>query len=108
MAPDTLWQGACQDSSALQPRSGETRTGDFLDRRVGAIPPTHTANPRYYGPDEVVVHQAFDGPTFIVVGADVPDERLRHHLPELSKRYGASLDALQAARGGKQVLVRTG
>lgn len=81
---------------------------DFCDWRVFAVPHTYSDcnTGRWLGPDDFDAHQGFDSPTYIVIGANVPDDRLRRNLPRLAERYGVTLEQLQAARGGELVPVR--
>ena len=51
-------------------------------------------------PDRFVSMQHHDGPTHIVVGANISDERLQRNLPSLSSRYGVTLVQLEQARDG--------
>ena len=44
--------------------------------------------------------QEEDGPTYVMVGANVTDERLQRHAPEISQRYAVTLEQLKQARDG--------
>ena len=81
----------------------------FSDWRVFTVSDEYEGrnSARVYGPGDFDVHQCEDGPTFIVVGAQVADERLRRHEPSLYARYGVTLGQLERARGGALVSIRT-
>lgn len=81
---------------------------DFCDWRVFAVPHTYADRHSglWVGPDGFDAHQPHDGPSYIVVGANVPDERLARNLPLLGARYGVKLEQLMAARAGALVSVR--
>lgn len=109
MAIVTLNDGRCFTSAEL--RNPETSLGlpSFCDWRVFAVPHNyHTyVNGPVYGPDSFDAHQPHEGPAYIVVGADVTDDRLQRNLPKLRERYSTvTLAQLQAARAGEFVMVR--
>ena len=81
---------------------------DFCDWRVFAVPHTYfdRHSGLWVGPDGFDAHQPHNGPNYIVVGANVTDERMARHLSMLSERYGVTLEQLQAARAGALVPVR--
>lgn len=81
---------------------------DFCDQRVFAVSDTYCDKntARVYGPDNFDAHQPHDGPSYIVVGSHVSDERLMRHLEMLGERYGATLQQLQEARSGNLVRIR--
>lgn len=70
---------------------------DFADGRVFVIPAVDSRNPLVCADDHLGVQQAADGPTFVVVGSAVTDQRLQQSLPSL-ERYGVTLEQLQHAR----------
>ncbi len=51
-------------------------------------------------PNSFVELQECSGPRYIMVGANVTNERLQRHAPEISRRYGVTLEELQQARDG--------
>ncbi len=81
----------------------------FSDKRVFAVPHTFKdANLAIRcSATDLQGHQTENGPIFIIVGSDVPDERLSASLPKLAERYGIELEQLQAARRGEVVAVRS-
>ena len=91
-------------------RNPETNIGvqDCCDWRVFAVPHAYRDrnNGPIYGRDDFDAHQPHDGPTYIVVGDLVADERLQRHMPMLGERYGVTLEQLQAARAGCMQFVR--
>lgn len=72
-------------------------TADFSDGRAFVIPAGDPRNPMVCAEDHLGTHQACDGPTFVVVGSQVTDQRLVQSLPSL-ERFGVTLDDLQLAR----------
>lgn len=76
--------------------------GDFCDQRVFVVNTmAHTScvvMPRTY----LGVHQQCDGPRYVMVGPDVPDDKLLRNLPVLAARYGVTLRQLKAARAEVQ------
>ena len=109
--PDTGAERAPVERAATHQQADlsdpETNLGlqPFEDPRVFAVP--HTYGPPHHGPHDFATRRLDSGPSFIVVGAEVDDARMRRHLPELRERYGVTLEQLQAARGGETVCVRT-
>ena len=98
------------DMTVDQLANPETNLGlpDFCDRRGFAVPHTYTHRhePQWVNADGFEVGQSHDGPNYIVVGANVTDERLARNLCMLGERYGVTLEQLQAARAGAVVCVR--
>ncbi len=74
----------------------------FSDSRVFVISTRDASNPTIYADDSLGHHQACDGPTYIVVGPDVTDQRLVRNLPDLA-RFGVTLEQLQQARDQARV-----
>ena len=79
----------------------------FTNPAVVAISATDFANISPIEGTAVVVHQDEYGPSYIVIGPAVTDDRLKAVAPKLEARYGATLDQLQRARAGERVEVRT-
>jgi hypothetical protein len=77
-------------SAAYQPH-------DFSDGRAFVIPAGDSRNPMVCADDYLGVQQAADGPTFVVVGSAVSDQRLAQSLPRL-ERFGVTLAQLMNAR----------
>ncbi|WP_146186272.1 hypothetical protein [Limnohabitans sp. WS1] len=77
--------------------SGAYPVQDFADGRVFVISAGDSRNPLVCADDHFGVQQAADGPTFVVVGQAVTDQRLQQSLPDL-RRYGVTLEQLQQAR----------
>lgn len=80
----------------------------FRDQRVFAVNneyvDRHTA--KLYGPDDIETGQTETGPTYIVVGSQVSDERLMRHAVAMNKRYGCTVQQLSEARNGNILRVR--
>lgn len=86
-----------------------TNKPSFSDKRVFAVPHAFR-DPNLairFSATDFQVHQTEDGPIFVIVGVDVPDERLIAGLPRLAERYGIQLEQLHAARRGEVVAVRS-
>ncbi|MGV0983389.1 MAG: hypothetical protein ACOYB2_02470 [Limnohabitans sp.] len=75
---------------------------DFADGRVLVVPAGDSRYPLLCADDHFGVHQAADGPIYILVGCAVPDERLVQSLPKLA-RFGVTLEQLQRARDQARV-----
>lgn len=78
--------------------SGAYTVLDFDDGRVFVIAATDPRNPTLCANDHLGHQQACDGPTLVVVGADVSDQRLRDNLPYLAQRFGVTMEQLIGAR----------
>lgn len=78
----------------------------FTNPAVVAVSATDCANPSPIESTAVVVHQGEHGPSFIVIGEAVTDDKLKDAVPKLAARYGATLEQLQRARAGERVEVR--
>ena len=81
--------------------------GDFDDQRVFAVSNAYFDRRKagVFWSNSFAAFQTFDEPTFIVVGAEVPDERLARNLSNLG-RYGVTLEQLQTARRDEVVQIR--
>ena len=73
--------------------SGPKTYRSFNDPRVFVCPSTD--------PDEFMLRQEHDGPTYLMVGHDVKDERLLRYASALADRCGVTLEQLQQARGSR-------
>lgn len=78
--------------------SDQTNVGAFCDSRVIVVrtddPQIHSVHaPNFLGS----VQDEF-GPTFVVVGADVSDEKLERNADALRGRFGVTLHQLRAVR----------
>lgn len=71
---------------------------DFSDTRTIVIAATDPRNITMCANDHFGHNQACDGPTFVVVGAEVSDQRLRDNLPYLAERFGVTMEQLIGAR----------
>lgn len=67
---------------------------DFTDDRVFVVRPNDPCLNILWTDDQSGQEQWYDGPTYAVVGARVPDEKLER----LSKKIGVSFDELRQFR----------
>lgn len=79
---------------------------DFQDTRVFAVPYDSPHTAVVYQPESLSRCQSSRGPTFLVVGSGVSDERLERNIGQVAQQYGATLAQLKAARSGACVFVR--
>lgn len=82
--------------AVMQTKSGYM-AHDFSDGRAFVIPAGDSRNPMVCADDHLGVQQAADGPTFVVVGRAVTDQRLAQSLPKLA-HLGITLEQLTTAR----------
>jgi hypothetical protein len=70
---------------------------DFSDGRIFVISAGDKRNPMLCADDHFGVQMAADGPTYVVVGRDLTDQRLEQSLPKVA-HLGVTLEQLQRAR----------
>lgn len=66
--------------------SGAYPVQDFSDGRAFVIFAGDSRNPLVCADDHLGVQQAADGPTFVVVGRAVTDQRMTANMPAIIKR----------------------
>jgi hypothetical protein len=76
----------------------ETVPRDFSDARVFVVGVNDPRIHSVHGLDHLGYEQDCDGPSYVVVGPDVSDEKLLRNLPALAARHGVTLTQLQAMR----------
>ena len=74
---------------------------DFSDKRVFVVGTADQRVARHHEANYLGVEQTFDGPTFVVVGPSVSDEKLRRNIDSLASRFDVTLEQLRAAADGQ-------
>lgn len=76
----------------------EGSTMSFLDARVFVVGANAAGTHVFHAPDHLGYEQEERGPTYVVVGPSVSDERLKRAVCKWPRHFGLTLETLTQAR----------